>query len=132
MLPDISQRGERSVGDAGMSAASVTAALQQAYNAVRDAVELQRRPDNAIGPEAWIDELHELRMLMTATALLMGSLGLDRVDEVTWSDTGAPAPGLTPARLLADAVTDVDAARRHFDDAAASLTAVRIKLTHLR
>jgi len=120
------------VSDASTRSDGVAAALQQAYSAVRDAVELQRRPDHQSGPEAWIEVLHELRMLMTATALLMGSLRIDRVDAVTWSDKGAPDPDLTPDRLLADALADVDAARAHFDNAAASLTAARVKLTHLR
>jgi len=115
-----------------MGSEGVAAALQQAYGAVRDAVELQRRPDHQIGPEAWIDVLHELRMLMTASALLMGTLGLDRVDKVTWSDKGAPDPERTPAGLLAEALADVEAARRQSETAAASLTSARVKLTHLR
>jgi hypothetical protein len=34
---------------------------QQAYSAVRVAVELKRRPDHERGPEAWIEAFDDLR-----------------------------------------------------------------------
>jgi len=95
-------------------------------------LDLVRRQDREVGPQTWIEELHELRTMMSAAALLMRSFGLDEyVDAVAWSDNGPPDAELAPAELLLQADADVQSAMRHFDQAAASLTAARMKLTHL-
>ena len=121
------------MSDPGMrDSTDVVSALQQAYHALRLAVDLQRRPDHDAGTQARIEEIHQLRTTLSAAALLMHSVRLDRhLDVVAWSDKGAPSPQITPAELLAQADTDLRAAMRHLDQAASSLTAARIKLTHL-
>ena len=44
----------------------VADALRQAYGAVRLAVETQRRPDISVTPQTWIEQIHDLRVLMSA------------------------------------------------------------------
>ena len=121
------------MSDPGMrDSTEVVATLQQAYNALRLAVDLQRRSDRDAGTQTRIEEIHELRITLSAAALLMQSVRLDRhLDVVAWSDKGAPSPEITPAELLAQADTDLRAAMRHLDQAASSLTAARKKLTHV-
>ena len=53
-------------------------------------------------------------------------------DTVRWSSQGPPATaGVTPAALLIAAHAELSDAMGHFDQAAACLTAARVKLTQL-
>jgi hypothetical protein len=115
----------------------VQASLQQAYAALREAVDLQRRPDPTAGPAAWVDEIHELRTIVSAAAQLVRSFELGGfAATIGWSQAGpaappaSPAAGVTPAEWLAAAQVDLADAMDHLNQAAA-LTGARIKLTHL-
>jgi hypothetical protein len=108
--------------------------LRQAYSALCEAVEQQRRPDPDAGPEAWVEEIHELRTLMTAAAQLVRSIDLTGMaDAVDWRDADAQrhgqAHGLTPAQHLPAAQSDLAAAMDQLNQAADSLTGARITLT---
>ena len=49
----------------------VTEALQLAYSALRQAVELEReRQDQDVDPDTWAAEIHELRTMMSAAGLI--------------------------------------------------------------
>ena len=111
----------------------VLTCLQQAYSALREAVDHQPRPDPDAGPAIWIDEIHELRTIMSASAQLVRAFDPSPfTDTVRWSGQGTPATaGVTPAALLIAAHTDLAEAMDHLDQAAACLTAARVKLTHL-
>ncbi|WP_132188978.1 MULTISPECIES: hypothetical protein [Kribbella] len=62
-------------------------ALQLAYSALRQAVELERkRQDEDVDPDTWAAEIHELRTMMSAAGLMMRSIGLSRfTSRVDWA-----------------------------------------------
>lgn len=94
--------------------------LQEASAALRRAVEvLRRREVDDVAAKSLVAEFHELRSLMSTSALLMSSFGLSR-----YADHG-------PVDLLAEADADLSAASDHLNQAAASLTAARQKLGSL-
>jgi hypothetical protein len=113
----------------------VTEALQLAYSALRQAVELERkRQDQDVDPDTWAAEIHELRTMMSAAGLMTRSIGLSRLtDRVDWGTQGAPPeqPNLKPGQFLLLAEADLQAAHHHFEQAANSLTAARLKLGYL-
>jgi hypothetical protein len=122
------------VGD-GTAPKDVAEALQLAYSALRQAVELERkRRDEDVDPETWAAEIHELRTMMSAAGLMMQTIGLSRfTDRVEWGTQGAPPkqPNLKPRQFLLLAEADLQAANHHFEQAANSLTAARLKLGYL-
>ena len=113
---------------------TVAEALQQAYAAIKVAVDLERRrPDEDVNAASWVAEVHEFRMVMSGAALMMRSFGLLRyASQVAWSPKGPPEdePGLKPSELLLRTDNDLQAAHDYLNRAAASLTAARLKLDH--
>lgn len=96
----------------------VLACLRQAYSALREAVDLQRRPDPAVGAAAWVEKIHELRTVMSAAAQLVRSFDPGQlIETVGWSEQGPPTEsglgGVTPAALLTEAHNDLAYAMDH-------------------
>lgn len=83
-----------------------------------------------------MEEIHELRTVMSAAAHLVGSFDPSLlIETVGWSAQGPPMEsgfgGATPAALLSDAQTDLADAMDHLNQSATYLTAARLKLSHL-
>ena len=101
---------------------SVEDALQEAGAAVRHAVEiLRRRPADDVAAKGLVGEFHELRTLMSTTALLMQSFGLSRFPAYSGKERG----------MLDEADAQLSTAFEHLNQAAGDLTAARQTLDTL-
>ena len=101
--------------------------LQEAGERLRCAVEiLRRRPADDVAAKCLVDELHELRTMMSATALLMESFELPRFAMLLH-----PRDRGSSTAVLSRADADLRAAFDHLNSAAANLTAARQRLDTL-